>query len=96
MASTTGALTCLMREPRCTSAAKCRRPWFRAALEAAYAPNPSSKARKLVVEPESEEVKTMVRIWIGGYDCNTAGEGEERASKCCAVMSGPIVLVCSW
>jgi hypothetical protein len=38
--------------------------WFRAAFEAAYAAKPSSISRKLVVEPESLDMKTIVPMGI--------------------------------
>jgi hypothetical protein len=38
---------------------------LRAAFDAAYAPNPSSKERKFVVDPESDEINTSVWIRIG-------------------------------
>jgi hypothetical protein len=71
------------------SAAKWRNPWFKAAFDAAYAPNPSSKARKFVVEPESEEMNTSV-LTVRGVDGPQVGEtgmpavvvgGEESESR---------------
>jgi hypothetical protein len=85
------------------SAARCLSPWLSAAFDAAYAPNPSSKALKLVVEPESEEINTSVLIWRGLEgpqvgDSGVVGEagvsGEERERRCWAVRRGPMVFVC--
>lgn len=86
-ASTTGASMPLLRY---SSADKWRSPWLRAAFEAAYAPKPSSKERKLAVEPESEDMKTIVLILIGvageaderDGDGTSASEGEESLSRC--------------
>jgi hypothetical protein len=58
--------------------------WFRAAFDAAYAPNPSSNSRKLSAEPESLDMKTMVPI------------GRPVASRRWAVIMGPMVLVWRW
>jgi hypothetical protein len=59
----------------------------------------------LVVEPESEEMNTSVRI-ESGVDGPQVGEsgvveeagegGEERESRCWAVRRGPMVFVCRW
>jgi hypothetical protein len=82
---------------------------LRAAFDAAYAPNPSSKERKFVVDPESDEINTRVWIWIGTVGMEgergevgrvdrrgvTAG-WEERSRRAWAVRSGPIVLVWRW
>jgi hypothetical protein len=46
--------------------------------------HPSSKSRKLVADPESLDMKTMVRI------------GTRVARSLWAVMMGPIVLVRRW
>jgi hypothetical protein len=55
-------------------------------LLAAYAPKPSSKSKKLVVEPESDEMN----ITLDG------GQSRLKLISFCAQMIGPIVLVCKW
>ncbi len=58
----------------------------------------------MVVEPESDEMNTSVRIEIGVEGphvgeigvLETAGGGEESESRCWAVSRGPIVFVCRW
>jgi hypothetical protein len=82
---------------------------LRAAFDAAYAPNPSSKERKFVVDPESDEINTSVWIWIGtvgtegerGEVGRVDGSGvtadwEERSRRAWAVRRGPMVLVWRW
>ena len=54
---------------------------FRTVADRTY---PSSKSRKFVADPESLEIKTMVRI------------GTCVARSFWAVMMGPIVLVRRW
>lgn len=109
-ASTTGA-GLLGVAIRWSSAARWRRPWFKAAFEAAYAPKPSSKERKLRVEPESEEMNTSVYILMGIVGRAKEGEsgevglralagddgaGEESLRRCWAVTRGPMVFVWRW
>jgi hypothetical protein len=82
------------------------RTWLRAAFDAAYAPNPSSKERKFVVDPESDEINTSVWIWIGtvGIEGEKGEVGrvdgrwvtvgwKERSRRAWAVRRGPMVLV---
>lgn len=66
------------------SAAMCLTAILSAAFDAAYAANPSSISRKLPCEPESLDMKTMVPIGMFVF------------SNFCAVMMGPMVLVCKW
>ena len=65
------------------SAAICRSIWLRAALLAAYAPNPSSKSRNDVVDPESDEMNTTFDGGASGF----------RSSSFRAQTIGPIVFV---
>lgn len=69
---------------RFNSAAICRIAIFNAAFEAAYAANPSSISRKLLCEPESLDMNTMVPMGI--MLCNSFW----------ATSMGPMVFVCKW
>ncbi len=64
----------------------CRNIWLSAHLLAAYAAKPSSWSRKRVVDPESDEMNTIL----------AGGESRLRLSSLCAQMIGPMVLVCRW